>query len=53
MHNGVLDIEMTVEVLKKCADLVVPVLDNLGHYADWIGKQPFKYIVPTDRLDES
>ena len=51
IHNGELDIDMTERVLKKCADVVAPVLDNLGHYVEWIEKQPFQYIVPTERLE--
>ena len=39
-----------VEVLQKSADIAAPVLNNLGHYADWLEKHPFQYIVPTERL---
>ena len=49
-HNGVFDIDLAVEALKKCADTVLPALDNLRHYCEWIDGQPFKYIIPVDRL---
>lgn len=48
MHNGVCDIDLAVEVLNKCADTVLPALDNLGHYSSWIAGQPFKYVKPKE-----
>jgi len=51
VHNGERDIDMTERVLMKCADMVVPALDNLSRYVEWIGKQPFQYIIPTERLE--
>lgn len=52
IYNGVPDIDLTVEVLKKCADIALPALNNYAHYVEWIAKQPFKYIVPTEHLDD-
>jgi hypothetical protein len=43
---------MTVEILNKCADLVVPALANFAHYQKWLSEHPMEYIKATDRLDE-
>jgi hypothetical protein len=48
--NGKPDIDVAVEVLEKSADIAAPALNNLGHYADWLEKHPFQYIVPKERL---
>jgi hypothetical protein len=50
--KGKSDIDLAVEVLEKCADLLVPRLGCLDRYLAWLEKHPFQYIVPTDRLDE-
>ena len=46
------DVDLAVRVLEKCADLLAPKLDSLERYAAWLEEHPFRYIVPTDRLDE-
>jgi len=48
--NGKPDIDVAVEVLQKSAEVAAPALANLGHYADWLEKHPFQYIVPKERL---
>jgi len=48
--RGKPDIDLAVELLEKSADVAAPALDNLGHYADWLDKHPFRYIVPKERL---
>ncbi|MFH1068356.1 MAG: creatininase family protein [Candidatus Glassbacteria bacterium] len=50
--KGRSDVDMTVEVLEKCADLLVPILARLTHYADWLGAHPYKYIQASERLYE-
>ena len=50
IHNGEDDVDLAVRVLYKCADVLAPVLDNYKNYAEWIEKQPFSYIKPTERL---
>ncbi|MBN2290522.1 MAG: hypothetical protein JXQ83_14405 [Candidatus Glassbacteria bacterium] len=52
VYKGRLDVDMAVEVLGKCADILVPVLAKLSHYADWLDKHPFKYIQASERLYE-
>jgi creatinine amidohydrolase/Fe(II)-dependent formamide hydrolase-like protein len=52
MFHGKSDIDMTVEILHKCADLVVPALANFAHYQKWLAEHPMEYIKSTDRLDE-
>ena len=52
MFHGKSDIDMTVEILHKCADLVVPALANFAHYQKWLAEHPMEYIKATDRLDE-
>jgi hypothetical protein len=51
--RGKSDIDLAVEVLEKCADLLAGTLQSLDRYSAWLRKHPFKYIVPTDRLDET
>jgi len=46
------DVDMAVEVLVKCADILAPALDKLSHYADWLDNHPFKYIEASERLYE-
>jgi len=48
--HGRSDIDLAVEVLRKSAEVAAPALDNLGHYADWLEKHPFQYVVPKERL---
>lgn len=50
--NGKSDIDLAIEVLQKSAEVAAPILDNLGHYTDWLEKHPFQYIVPKERLDK-
>ena len=50
-YKGQSDIDMTVAVLDKCADIIVPVLDQLSNYSDWLDKHPFKYIQASERLN--
>ncbi len=50
--NGKSDIDLAIEVLQKSAEVAAPLLDNLGHYADWHDKHPFHYIVPEERLEK-
>jgi hypothetical protein len=52
MFKGRSDIDMTVEILNKCADLVVPALANFAHYEKWLSEHPMEYIKAADRLDE-
>lgn len=50
--KGRSDIDMTVEVLEKCADVLLPAFESLDRYSQWLEEHPFRYIVPTERLDE-
>lgn len=52
VFKGKSDIDMTVEILHKCADLVVPALANFSHYRKWLSEHPMEYIKATDRLEE-
>ena len=52
-HEGRLDIDMAVDVLHKCAEVLAPSLDRLTNYADWIDAHPLAYVVASDRLDGS
>jgi len=52
MFKGRSDIDMTVEILNKCAELVVPALGNYAHYRKWLSEHPMEYINATDRLEE-
>ncbi len=52
MWKGRSDIDMTVEVLDRCADVIVPILPRLTSYADWLDKHPFQYIQASERLNE-
>ncbi|MHC5034430.1 MAG: hypothetical protein ACYTFZ_05295, partial [Planctomycetota bacterium] len=51
-YAGRLDIDMAVDVLHKCAEVLAPSLARLSNYADWMDAHPFAYIAATDRLDE-
>lgn len=51
MFKGRSDIDMTVEILHKCADLVVPALANFEHYQQWLSEHPMEYIKAKDHLD--
>ncbi len=48
--DGQSDIDLAVHVLEKSADMAAPALNNLGHYADWLERHSFQYIVPKERL---
>lgn len=50
--KGRSDIDMTVEVLDKCADLLVPILPRLTRYSGWLDEHPFRYIQASERLNE-
>jgi len=50
--DGRSDIDLAIEVLQKSAEVAAPVLDNLGHYVDWLEQHPFQYIVPKERLNK-
>jgi creatinine amidohydrolase/Fe(II)-dependent formamide hydrolase-like protein len=52
IHNGRSDVDMAVEIIETCAELVLPVLEHLAHYADWLDKHPFRWIKATERLNE-
>jgi hypothetical protein len=52
MFKGRLDIDMTVEVLEKCADIALPALNRLSHYSEWMEQHPFQYIKASERLNE-
>jgi len=52
MFKGRSDIDMTVDILNQCADMVVPALANYEHYRKWLSEHPTQYIKATDRLDE-
>lgn len=52
VFKGKSDIDLTVEILNKCADLVVPALASFGHYQKWLAEHPMEYIKATDRLEE-
>ncbi len=52
IYKGRSDVDMAVEILEACADILLPVLNNLAHYADWLEKHPFHYIKATERLNE-
>ena len=51
-YRGRLDIDMAIEVLRKCADVLAPSLASLTSYADWLEAHPLRYIAATERLDE-
>lgn len=51
-YKGKDDIDLTVEVLERCADLVLPALEHYRHYHAWHQKHPFAYIVPTENLTQ-
>lgn len=48
--NGKLDIDLAAEVLEKCAELLLPALGHLSHYAEWLEQHPFRYITAVERL---
>lgn len=50
--NGRLDIDMAVDVLHKCAETLLPALEHLTHYTDWLSDHPVQYITATERLGE-
>jgi len=52
IHNGEYDVDMAERVMRKSAELVVPILDNLSNYVEWMGKQPVQYIVPNRWLND-
>ena len=52
VFNGKSDIDLTVEILNKCADLVVPALQSFAHYEKWLSEHPMEYIKATERLEE-
>jgi creatinine amidohydrolase/Fe(II)-dependent formamide hydrolase-like protein len=52
IYKGRSDVDMAVEMLEACADVLLPVLQNLAHYANWLDKHPFQYIRATERLNE-
>ena len=52
IFKGRSDVDVTVEILNKCADLVVPALANFAHYQKWLSEHPMEYVRATDRLDE-
>ena len=49
-YKGRDDVDLAVEVLQRCADLVLPALEHYRHYHAWLQKRPFAYIVPTEKL---
>jgi creatinine amidohydrolase/Fe(II)-dependent formamide hydrolase-like protein len=51
-HNGVSDVDLAEQVLRKSAELMVPVLDDFTKYVEWMEKQEMKYVVPTERLND-
>jgi hypothetical protein len=52
MFQGRSDIDLAVEILHKCADLVAPALASFDHYRKWLAEHPMEYIHATERLDE-
>jgi len=52
MFHGKSDIDMTVDILHRCADLALPALANFAHYQKWLAEHPMEYIKATDRLNE-
>ena len=50
--QGCLDLDLAVEVLEKSADALLPALESLTRYADWLDTKPFRYIEATERLEE-
>jgi creatinine amidohydrolase/Fe(II)-dependent formamide hydrolase-like protein len=52
VYKGRSDVDMAVEMLEACADILVPVLNNLAHYVNWLDQHPFQYIKAADRLNE-
>jgi len=50
--KGRLDIDLAAEVLEKCAELLLPALENLSRYAEWLEKHPFRYLTAVERVDE-
>jgi creatinine amidohydrolase/Fe(II)-dependent formamide hydrolase-like protein len=52
MFHGKSDIDMTVDILHKCADLALPALASFAHYQKWLSEHRTEYIKATDRLNE-
>jgi hypothetical protein len=50
--KGKSDIDLTVEILNKCADLAVPALESFAHYQKWLSEHQMEYIKATERLEE-
>lgn len=51
-YQGRSDLDMAVEVLEKCAEVLAPSLASLTRYADWLEAHPVRYIVATERLEQ-
>ena len=46
------DVDMAVEVLQRSAEAVLPALESLTRYREWLQEHPFRYITATERLGE-
>jgi hypothetical protein len=52
IFKGRSDIDIAVDVLRKSAEVIVPVLASFEHYSKWLEQHPVQYIKPTERLNE-
>jgi len=48
--KGRSDVDMAVEVIDKSADVILPGLESLARYREWLEKHPFEYVEAKDRL---
>lgn len=42
--NGQSDIQLAIDVLNRSADVLLPALNNLRHYMEWLENHPFRFI---------
>jgi hypothetical protein len=52
MFHGKSDIDMTVDILHRCADMALPALASFAHYQKWLSEHPMQYIKAKDHLSE-
>ena len=49
--EGKRDIDMAVAVLEESAEEILPALDSLERYRQWLAQRPFRYVEAKDHLD--
>jgi len=50
--NGRTDVDMAAEVLDKSAEALLPALQSLTRYGEWLETKPFRYIEAHERIEE-